>query len=182
MDELNLFTPKQLKQINNLMEITTQVCKKCKVEKKLSDFKKDMRGKLGRRRVCKKCLEKSKGGYGHLPKQIYISGMGILSYEEYQNIIKERVNERNKRAMERRKNYKWKRLNKPFAGSEAHHINKEYVIHIPKALHNYCGHNLEDGRGMVEANTLAFKYLLSNPKQISVPIELVMKLKETILS
>ena len=82
MDELNLFTPKQLKQINNLMEITIQVCKKCKVEKKLSDFEKDMRGKLGRRRVCKKCLEKSKGGYGHPPKQISVPIELVIKLKE----------------------------------------------------------------------------------------------------
>ncbi|VVB52395.1 Uncharacterised protein [uncultured archaeon] len=161
------------------MKCATQTCRNCGVEKRLTDFKKDMRGKLGRRRVCKKCLEKSTD----IDEQtrIYVLNLGEMFYREYLEIIKERVRERSKRTKERRKNYKWKCLNKPFAGSEAHHISKDYVIHLPKALHNYCGHSLDEGREMVEANTLAFEYLFSNPEQISISIEFAKKLKETLL-
>ena len=50
-------------------------------------------------------------------------------------------------------------LNKPFNGSEGHHIDNEHVIHIPAELHRSIYHNLKTGQGMEEINTIAFRYI-----------------------
>jgi hypothetical protein len=54
-------------------------------------------------------------------------------------------------------------LNEPFAGSVGHHINKEYVVFIPKVLHKSIPHNVWTGRGMVEINTKVFKWFKNPP-------------------
>ena len=41
-----------------------------------------------------------------------------------------------------------------------HHINKIFVVGIPKELHKSVWHNLRDGRGMEEINKLAFEYII----------------------
>jgi len=51
-------------------------------------------------------------------------------------------------------------LNKPFEGSEAHHIDKDRVIYIPKEIHQSIRHNVWTGRNMVLINNLAYDYLL----------------------
>ena len=50
-------------------------------------------------------------------------------------------------------------LNKPFPGSEGHHIDETYIIHIPKELHRSIWHNLKTGQGMEEINEIAFGYI-----------------------
>jgi len=50
-------------------------------------------------------------------------------------------------------------LNSPFYGCEAHHINKDDVIYIPKAMHLSVRHNLETGKNMDVINALAGQYL-----------------------
>ena len=45
-------------------------------------------------------------------------------------------------------------LNEPFVGSEGHHIDKDYVIYIPKALHDSTPHCVETGKNMQEINKL----------------------------
>lgn len=49
-------------------------------------------------------------------------------------------------------------LNKPFDGSEGHHIDEEHIIHIPKELHRSIWHNVHTGQGMEEINAIAFEY------------------------
>jgi len=51
-------------------------------------------------------------------------------------------------------------LNKPFEGSEAHHICLTFVIYIPREMHRSIYHNIWTGKNMDEINTLAFDYLL----------------------
>ena len=51
-------------------------------------------------------------------------------------------------------------LNEPFEGSEAHHIDKEKVIYIPKEYHQSVRHNVWTGKNMVLINNLAYDYLL----------------------
>ena len=51
-------------------------------------------------------------------------------------------------------------LNEPFEGSEAHHIDKERVIYIPKEYHQSVRHNVWTGRNMALINNLAYDYLL----------------------
>lgn len=50
-------------------------------------------------------------------------------------------------------------LNKPFEGSEGHHIDEEHVIHMPKETHQSIWHNLKTGQGIEEINTMAFHYI-----------------------
>lgn len=50
-------------------------------------------------------------------------------------------------------------LNSSFAGSEAHHINKQDVIYIPKVMHRSIAHNVFTGRNMDKINALAGKFL-----------------------
>jgi hypothetical protein len=52
-------------------------------------------------------------------------------------------------------------LNKHFDGAHAHHVNDEQVIYIPEEMHRRP-HNLQTGKGMVEMNTSAFRYLLTH--------------------
>ena len=53
-------------------------------------------------------------------------------------------------------------LNNYFEGSEAHHMNREFVAYIPKEIHRSVYHCLETRQGMAEINMLAFKYLLNS--------------------
>lgn len=50
-------------------------------------------------------------------------------------------------------------LNKPFPGSEGHHIDEEHIIYIPKELHKSIWHNVKTGKGMEEINAIAFQYI-----------------------
>jgi len=52
-------------------------------------------------------------------------------------------------------------LNEPFDGAHAHHVNDEQVIYIPEKMHR-IPHCLRTGKGMVEMNTIAFRYLLTH--------------------
>lgn len=49
-------------------------------------------------------------------------------------------------------------LNKPFSGSNAHHIDSKHAIYIPAKLHQKYRHNLQTGEGMEEINTLAHDF------------------------
>ena len=50
-------------------------------------------------------------------------------------------------------------LNKPFEGSEAHHICATFVIYIPKDMHRSVKHNVWTGKNMEEINKLAWEEL-----------------------
>jgi hypothetical protein len=51
-------------------------------------------------------------------------------------------------------------LNSPFPGCEAHHVNQNDIIYIPKTLHRSIKHNRWTGEGITEINTLARQYLM----------------------
>jgi len=51
-------------------------------------------------------------------------------------------------------------LNKPFEGSDAHHICPTFVIYIPREMHKSIYHNVWTGKNMDKINKLAFDYLL----------------------
>jgi predicted DNA-binding protein YlxM (UPF0122 family) len=60
----------------------------------------------------------------------------------------------------KRRQLGFKLLNKPFEGSEAHHLqDKETVIYIPKELHRRVSHNNWTGKGMNTIDALALDYL-----------------------
>ncbi len=50
-------------------------------------------------------------------------------------------------------------LNKPFKGSEGHHIDKKYVIYIPKIMHRIYRHSLRKDKDMKEINEMARRVL-----------------------
>ena len=50
-------------------------------------------------------------------------------------------------------------LNEPFPNSEAHHIDLEYVIHIPYELHHSVPHNIWTGQNMELINNKVFEWL-----------------------
>jgi len=69
------------------------------------------------------------------------------------------------REIVRRKNFKRRSLgfiplNEPFENSEAHHIDKDRVIYIPKEYHRSVSHNVWTGENMALINNLAYDYLL----------------------
>ena len=75
-------------------------------------------------------------------------------------------------------------LNEWFPESEAHHIDKNTVIYIPKELHRSISHNVFTGKGMEEINKLAFEFLEKGmfetniPKSIGRPRNLIFWKKE----
>lgn len=52
-------------------------------------------------------------------------------------------------------------LNSPFIGCEGHHVDNEFVINMPRELHQGKGngHNHETGRGMARMNAIAYNFL-----------------------
>lgn len=46
-------------------------------------------------------------------------------------------------------------LNRPFEGSDAHHLNKDDVIYIPHELHLSIRHNIWTGKNMERINAVA---------------------------
>ena len=53
-------------------------------------------------------------------------------------------------------------LNEHFEGSEAHHINFNDVIYIPKEIHQNIRHNLLTGKNMALINSIAYQFLMNN--------------------
>lgn len=51
-------------------------------------------------------------------------------------------------------------LNASFECSEGHHVSKNNVIYIPKALHRSIWHNIHTGRNMLKTNALALDFLV----------------------
>jgi hypothetical protein len=87
-----------------------------------------------------------------------------LEHPEYKKQWKENNPEKWK---EIRKRKKFKRehnlgfipLNEFFEGSEAHHIDGIYVIHIPEDIHKSIRHSVLKNINMDEINAIAFNYL-----------------------
>ena len=56
-------------------------------------------------------------------------------------------------------------LNNRFGGCEGHHVNKDYVIFIPKDMHRNIWHNQNKPETMIKINTLAFEYLTKDTER-----------------
>jgi len=80
-------------------------------------------------------------------------------YNEYEK--KKRLNhpEIEKKHKAKRRKLGFDPLNSWFIGSQAHHIDFECIIYIPKKLHQSISHNVWTGRGMKEINARALEYL-----------------------
>lgn len=64
-----------------------------------------------------------------------------------------------KKQAKRKRDMGYLPLNKPFAGSEGHHIDSERVIYIPKYIHRMFKHNHRVPESMLMINAAAFAYL-----------------------
>ena len=61
--------------------------------------------------------------------------------------------------MAKRKNLGFIPLNDYFEGSHAHHIDKEFVLFIPKFLHQSVPHNVWNGKNMEKINDIAIEWV-----------------------
>ena len=67
-----------------------------------------------------------------------------------------------KESNKRHRNLGFSPLNEYFEGSEAHHINFNDVIYIPKELHWSIRHNAWTGKNMALINSVAYQFLFGN--------------------
>jgi len=84
-------------------------------------------------------------------------------YRQWAKVWRESHREQ-RREIERRHGFKRRSLgfvclNKPFEGSEAHHICPTFVIYIPKDIHQSISHNVWTGKNMDEINRLAWEWV-----------------------
>lgn len=86
-------------------------------------------------------------------------GKGYLFAGEKNGNWKGGRNEARKRREEKRRGFGFIPLNDKFPGTEAHHLDKELVLYIPKELHQSVWHNMFTGQGMEEMNNLACEYV-----------------------
>ena len=85
----------------------------------------------------------------------------LARHKQYRKEHREKVRAIEKRHESKRRSLGFIPLNKPFEGSEAHHINQKYVIYIPRELHQSIYHDLIRGTNMLIINALAVEYLQS---------------------
>lgn len=69
------------------------------------------------------------------------------------------VKEYGKKKKAKRRTLGFVSLNVSFAGCDAHHVDKEHVVHIPKELHQSIAHNVFTGKNMAEINAKACAWL-----------------------
>lgn len=68
------------------------------------------------------------------------------------------------KAHAKRKNLGFTPINEYFNNCQAHHINKDYIIHIPKEIHKSIYHSVLRNINMIEINSLAFTWFENNKK------------------
>lgn len=110
----------------------------------------------------KKCIKCGKTFLPTSGKQKWCTDCGKIEREE---LAKKRSSSWRKHFPEKVKIQKSKRrdlgfvpLNKPFDGSEAHHVDIVHVIYIPKEIHQRIRHNVHTGLNMDKINELARRY------------------------
>lgn len=59
----------------------------------------------------------------------------------------------------KRRDFGFVALNKYFKGSEAHHLNKTYIVYLPQKLHRSIFHCLQTNENMREINEIAMKFI-----------------------
>lgn len=120
------------------------------------------------RRLCRDCRCKQKKKAYQINRKYYISVAReryVIKHDEirtYQKQYSKTLNgqeacrQRNrKHKTKRERGLDWISLNSEFMGSEGHHIDKYYVIFIPRSLHQSIKHNVFTGKNMDEINFLA---------------------------
>lgn len=84
----------------------------------------------------------------------------LLNYNKQWKINNpEKMKEMTVRQTSKRRLLGFSQLNKPFKSSEAHHINRNDIIYIPKELHQSISHSVKTGRNMEEMNKLAINFI-----------------------
>ena len=59
-------------------------------------------------------------------------------------------------------------LNNILPNSNAHHINKDYIIYIPKEVHQKYRHRQSNFKSMIIINKIAWEYLYLKPNNINI--------------
>lgn len=90
-------------------------------------------------------------------KQWYLDHPG--HDKQWRKIHPEKMKIIDARHCNKRRNLDFISLNKDFEGAEAHHIDRVYVIYIPKELHRSIYHSVLKNRNMDEINAVAFNYI-----------------------
>ena len=57
-------------------------------------------------------------------------------------------------------------INDKFDGTEAHHIDRDFVIYIPKRIHKSIYHSIVTGKNMKEMNKAAFEYTYREDREL----------------
>lgn len=78
--------------------------------------------------------------------------------KEYRQTPKGQLNSK-KCVNKRQRNLGFIPINKKFENSNAHHINKDFVIYIPQELHKSVSHNVFSNKNMKRINDIAFGWL-----------------------
>ena len=85
----------------------------------------------------------------------------LLKYQsDYQNSEKGKLvhSKGNRKNKAKRRQLGFNPINEPFKDCNAHHINQNDVVYIPKYLHSSIYHNNFTGYNMISINSLAFTW------------------------
>ena len=109
-----------------------------------------------------KYMDQYRDKYKEYMKKYYIENREQMleRHKQYKIENPENIKEIRRRSKSKRRCLGFNLLNKYFKDSEAHHINKDDVIYIPKELHRNIRHCLETNRNMGEINNIAMSYIL----------------------
>jgi len=77
--------------------------------------------------------------------------------QKYNRTEKGKTNSKKRDA--KRRGIKFVELNDRFIGSEGHHLDKEFVVFIPKEMHRSVWHNVFMGKNMEKINALALDFV-----------------------
>ena len=143
-------------------------CKKCSVELTNDNWNSSQR-KLNICR-CKLCHRKQQHLYYSLNKEKHnlykrnyyktTKGKEVCKNKSKKYTLSFLGKESMKRGVYRRKReLGFIPLNEWFEGCEAHHLDEEYVVYIPKELHRAHPHNHKKRETMIEINTEALEWI-----------------------
>lgn len=110
-----------------------------------------------------KCLTKL--NHHHKPKQTFIEDYTKLTIEEKIQLIKQHKKEQKRRSRANRRQLGFIPINKPFEGAEGHHLDNEFVVYIPKELHQSVSHSVLKNINMNEINNKAYRWLSQHPQK-----------------
>ena len=128
-------------------------------------YKKSEKGKEVEKRATKKYRKTEKGkealkkGYEKYSKSE--KGRQSINSASRRFSKTKKGKEAQHRREAKRRNLNYIKLNEYFEGSEVHHIDKDFVLYIPKEMHHSVWHNVWTGQGMKEINLLAFEFAYS---------------------